>query len=350
MSNKTWQIKFVSRDTNMQRIAAIATVVEPTTPATGIAEPLVVFAYAEDSLGSECAPSHSVTGSQLYTGEQDYAALNALALGYTLVYPDSEGPYTAYASGVLAGHIGLDSAIAAEQFSPLGLNSKTPVGIYGYSGGAFVSAWAATLEQTYAPNLNVVGIASGGTPANPAQIVQNIDSNAVANKIAFSLILSATFGLNRSYPTLLTPILNAAGVAAGAALANGCGGATTGGATTPSGQFYDYTTSANPLPLPNVQAVLNQTTLPLAGQSPITNVFVYHSAVDELIPVAGAQTMVNAWCAAGSQVEFYIGANGEHVTFGDTSGPLAIEYLESRFAGTPTLVPPSSTTCNQGGI
>jgi hypothetical protein len=60
--------------------------------------------------------------------------------------------------------------------------------------------------------------------------------------------------------------------------------------------------------------------------------------------------MVNAWCAAGSQVEYYRGANGEHVTFGDTSGPLAIAYLESRFSGLPPVVPPTSTTCNQGGV
>jgi hypothetical protein len=351
LPNAAWQLKFVSRDTNDLPIAAVATVVKPLQPAPEISEPLLVFAYPEDSLGAECAPSHSLTGSQLYTGQQDYAAVPALNLGWTLVYPDSEGPQSAYASGPLAAHIGFDSARAAEHFAPLGLNSKTAVGFYGYSGGAFVSAWAATLEQTYAPDMNVVGIASGGTPANPGQIVQNIDTNRVSALAGFSLIMSAIIGVNRSYPELATPILNAKGVAAANALANGCGGSTTGGAASPSGSFNDYTTSANPLDSKGAREVLPQITLPLAHHAPIANVFVYHSQVDELIPIAGVDAMVSAWCAAGSQVEYYRGVNGEHVTFGDTSGPLAIAYLESRFYGTgPPVVPPGSSTCNQGAL
>jgi hypothetical protein len=62
----------------------------------------------------------------------------------------------------------LDSMRAVANFkSTLGLNTSTPkiVG-YGYSGGAIATGWAASLISSYAPELKVLGWASGGTPAN----------------------------------------------------------------------------------------------------------------------------------------------------------------------------------------
>jgi hypothetical protein len=38
--------------------------------------------------------------------------------------------------------------------------------MWGYSGGAAAVGWAAALKANYAPELNIVGVAQGGTPAN----------------------------------------------------------------------------------------------------------------------------------------------------------------------------------------
>jgi triacylglycerol lipase len=347
MPNAAWQLKFVSRDTNGQPIAAVATVVKPVTPATGVA-PLLAVQFAEDSLGAQCAPSHNETGSTVDYVEQLEAAEPAqgLALGWTIVVPDHEGPTSAYAAGPLAGQITLDSIRAAERFAPLGLSATTPVGMTGYSGGAIATAWAASLQKNYAPELKIVALASGGTPADVKGIVQNIDTNTVANTAFFNLILSAVVGVNRVYPTLLTPILNAQGVAAATSLENGCLGATSNGAAAPSGQVTDYTTTSDPFDAPNVVALLPKITLPLANNAPIANAFVYHSQLDELIPIAGADAMVAGWCAAGSTVEYYRGVSGDHVGFEATLSTLVYAYLASRFNGTATVVPPGSTTCN----
>lgn len=66
LPNAAWQLQFMSRDTNGHPIAAVATVVKPQSPASGVA-PLVAYQYAEDALGNQCAPSHTTTG---FTGEQ----------------------------------------------------------------------------------------------------------------------------------------------------------------------------------------------------------------------------------------------------------------------------------------
>jgi len=264
-------------------------------------------------------------------------------MGWTLVYPDYEGPYAEYAAPHMAGYITLDAIRAAEQFTPLGLSATTPVAWTGYSGGAIASAWAASLQQSYAPGLKVVGIASGGTPANYPQIFSNIDTNTVANAAFFSIIFMAAVGQNRAYPALLTPYLNAAGVAAATSMENGCVGKTSSGGSGPSGTFPTYTTLASPNPAEN--AILNSESLPAAGLNPSQpDIFVYHSMNDELIPIAGTTTMVNAWCAGGSHVDYYIG-NGDHVSFEGTMISLVYTYLQGRFSGT-TLEPPGTTTCN----
>jgi hypothetical protein len=347
MTNQAWELSFVSRDTNENPIAAIAVVVKPLTPAVGVA-PLDAVFYAEDSLGAQCAPSHSVTGRTTNSVEQAEApiALQGLTMGWTLVYPDTEGPQSAYGSGRLSGQIALDAIRAAERFAPLGLGASTPVVMTGYSGGAFPASWGATLQHEYAPQLHIVGIASGGTPANPEGIVQNIDTNQISNAAFFNLILSAVVGTNRSYPSLLAGDLNAKGVAAATSLENGCDGATSNGAAAPTGTLPDYTINPDPVHDAAAEALYPLITEPLAGNSPVTNVFVYHSQVDELIPIAGVIPMVDAWCAAGSPVEFYEGVTGDHVAFEASMGTLVYAYLASRINGTTTVVPPTSTTCN----
>lgn len=347
MPNNAWQLQFVSRDVNGKPIAAIATVVKPTIPAAG-PSPLLSYQYAEDSLGSQCAPSHTLTGSTANAISQAEGAspLAGLAQGWTLVYPDHEGPDSAYAAGRLAGQITLDGVRAAEQFEPLGLSGNTQVGLWGYSGGAIATAWAATLQGSYAPELNVVGIANGGTPAALLDVARNGETNPVTNAAFFNLIFTATIGINRAYPQFLTPLLNERGRQQARVLANGCAGSSTDGSPPPAGKFADYTNIDDPLNAPIVQALTPKIELPQPGQSPLADTFVYHSIIDELIPIAGATNMVNKWCANGSTVHYYQGVTGEHAAFEITAVPLALAYLTSRFAGSAPILPPGTQTCN----
>ena len=345
MPNPAWQLKFVSQDEFGAPIAAVATVVKPTTAATGVT-PLEAVMYAEDSLGPQCAPSHSVTGATNDGNNQaeGSAPLQGLAQGWVVVYPDYEGPQSAYSSPRLAGFTTLDAVRAAERFAPLGLSGATPVGLTGYSGGAIAAAWAATLQHAYAPELDIVAVASGGTPANPRSILENIDTSQTSNAAFFNLILAAVFGANRTYDNI-TPILNAKGMAAATAQANGCVGATTDGSPNPSGHFADYTTVSDPLHTPAALALYPKITLPQA-QAPTANVFVYHSQVDELIPIAGVDPMVAAWCSAGTHVAYYRGVAGDHIGFEATNVSAVYAYLSSRFGGGATSVPTGSTICN----
>jgi hypothetical protein len=352
MSNKAYQLKFVSCDRYNEPIAAVATVVMPLVPASG-AEPLLAQSFAEDALGPQCAPSHGVTGSTADSNITiDYTVpTSALASGWTMVFPDHEGPYSEYVAGPVEGHIVLDAIAAAEAFAPLGLNAKTPVGMYGYSGGAEATAWAASMQQAYEPNINMVGVASGGTPADVIGAFSAVDGTTALDELDnvgfFDILYMSAVGVNRAYPTFLSPTLNAKGISTAEAMENGCVGKYSDGSSGPTGHFADYQTVSNWLSLPADIAVAAEDSLPQPGVRPIANYFLYQSADDEIIPVAGVDNLVAKWCAAGSTIEYFRDpAGGDHNSMAVIGMPLVVSYFTSRFGGTGTTVPPTSTTCN----
>jgi hypothetical protein len=353
MSNPAWQVKFVSQDIYGRPIAAVESVVKPLAPASG-AEPLFVDAFPEDALGPQCAPSHWATGSTADSNEVEEITLptDALTAGYTLMLPDIEGPFSLYAVGRQEGYVVLDAMTAALNFAPLGLNAKTPIGETGYSGGAHAVSWASALQPTYAPGLNLVGTASGGTPADILGILENIDGTSAisiaANEAFFDIIYMSGVGINRGYPNFLTPILNATGVAAAEAMENGCIGKNSDGSAGPTGHFSDYVSVSNLYTNPHITTYAALDSEPQPGLYPKSNVFVYQSVTDELIPVAGVDKLVAGWCADGSTIEYYRAANGgDHVTMETQNEEIVFGYLTERFNGSALTLPPGqTTTCN----
>ncbi len=128
---------------------------------------------------------------------------------------------------------------------------------------------------------------------------------------------------------------------------NGYGGKGADGSAGPTGVFTAYTTTANFASSPGFVSGATLDMLPQPNEAPIANEFVYHSLTDELIPIAGAQAMVSAWCNEGAKIAFYQAASGDHATTEPDSAPFVIAYFTTIFnAVTPTF-PPTTTTCNE---
>jgi hypothetical protein len=87
-------------------------------------------------------------------------------LGWVVTIADHEGPNSAFISGRLSGRAILDSIRATKAFNTIKLDSGVKTVMWGYSGGASAIGWAAAIHSSYAPELNIVGAAHGGTPAN----------------------------------------------------------------------------------------------------------------------------------------------------------------------------------------
>lgn len=190
-----WELLFRTTDSQGRPIAANTTYV---LPANHVQDgPLLSYQHIINSLGHKCK-----IATELYTTEplnqiREAAGLNiALGRGWAVALPDQLGPRMAYGAGKLGGQVTLGGIRAVQNVPELQVtNSK--VGLGGYSGGGMATAWAAALAPTYAPELDIIGAAAGGTPMN---LVKMGEALGTEPHPAFGLAMAAALGLEREYP------------------------------------------------------------------------------------------------------------------------------------------------------
>ena len=301
--------------------AVVGTLMVPQAPYPAGARPLVSYQPATDSLGDQCNPSYKLrAGTEYELG----LMMQALQHGWAVVVTDYEGPQNAFAAGRMAGHAVLDGIRAAVALPGTGLaGAATPVGLWGYSGGGLATSWAAQLHPGYAPELNIAGVASGGTPADFEVAVRQIDGG-----MASGLVLLASTGLTRAYPEMLA-LLNDAGREMVRRIGDMCVGEAV--SAFPFRHLNEFTTSKEPLAEPVSKTVLEINHL--GRLTPKAPVFLYHSVWDELIPFSSARALQADWCRTGGHVSLYADPLSEHSSLAVTGAPLAVSFLASRFAG-----------------
>jgi hypothetical protein len=310
-----------STDAKDAPTTAVGTLMVPTTPYPQGARPLVSYQPATDSLGDQCNPSYKLRAG---TEGELPLMMQALVHGWAVVVTDYEGPQSAFGAGRMAGHAVLDGIRAAEALPDTGLTGvKTPVGLWGYSGGGLATSWAAELQPRYAPELNVAAVASGGTPGDLAAAARQIDGGP-----ASGLTLLAATGISRAYPEMLS-LLNDRGRAMMNQIGDMCIGEAV--STFPFRRLNEFTVSQDPLSEPVAATVME--TNHLGRLTPTAPVFLYHSVLDELIPFPSAQALQADWCRAGGHVTLYADALSEHSSLAVTGAPLVVGYMASRFAG-----------------
>lgn len=325
---RAWQVLYRSTDTQGAPNVVSGTVLVPTATWSSGVRPLVTYAVGSHGLGRECAPSY-----RLRQGREAELGLMSLALsrGWAMVVTDYEGsgtpgPHT-YAAGATTGRAVLDAARAAQRLPESGLDESGPVGVWGYSEGGIGASWAGQLAQSYAPELAIRGIASGGTPADLETVVRHLDGGPFSG-----LALAGAVGLSTAYPDLpFAEILTAEGRAAVEKISTQCVDEFTRDFAFRT--LASFTTVPDPAALPQWQAVLEANRL--GDEAPQAPVLLYHAALDELIPVGVARELAADYCAQGVDVSYVESPHDEHVSGAVTGAPLAVAYLGDRFAGRP---------------
>ncbi|MFD4366916.1 lipase family protein [Rhodococcus sp. NPDC058521] len=325
-----WEVLFRSTDSRGLPIAANTTYLLP--PNHQPDGPLASYQHIINSLGHKCKIATELYTSDPFTQIREAPGLNiALARGWAVALPDHLGPRMAYGAAKLGGQITLDGIRAVKKVPELGVtNSQVALG--GYSGGGMATAWAAALAPKYAPELDIVGAAHGGTPMNLTTMAEALGVNPHP---AFGLAMAAAIGLEREYPDRihLSSQLNNQGRWLRGLINNGC---------TNEIMFWgvgknaaELTDNPNFMDDPDAWKVLEENSLELYPGVPETPIFEWHSPTDVLIPVDAIDRTTARYCEAGTYVKTTLTPSPDHLSAAALGLVPALDWMDARFRGEP---------------
>ncbi|OKP07330.1 Lipase A [Penicillium subrubescens] len=273
-------------------------------------------------------PSKLVGYQAFYDSANIAAALN---LGWWVFTTDYEGLNAEFTVGLQSGHAVLDSTrVVLDEGPSVGLSRNPRYALWGYSGGALASIWAAELQSSYAPELNYAGVAVGGTTPNTTSVLQTINTGSHAG-----LAFSATYGQSKAFPNLtnwLSESLVPSKSAQFYSIASGClSQATSQG----SGQdFFTYFKNGEASFNEDVPRSIHKWSgqMGLHG-TPTAPMFVYKSTGDEISPVEDTDDLVKKYCGAGARIEYHRDLVGTHETEAISGSASALEWISDRLKG-----------------
>lgn len=317
-------------------VTTVATIIRP--PAGGDVK-LLSYQMAYNDLGSTCTPSYRLQGG----GSDAVGILETgfiaayVAQGYTVVAPDFEGLTHDYTAGQGAGWATLDGIRAAR--SVLGVPEGTPAGLIGYSGGGIASQWAGELAPEYAPETNLVGVASGAPAVHYPNTIDYIEGSPDwASVLPYLLI-----GLFRGAEVDITPYLSERGLQILDQVKDTC--LDTG--AFPGLRLEDMLVGGRDWKtIRPLVRVINTQIMGTRG-TPRAPVFFGNGNADGIgdgiMISADIESLAHQYCRKGTPVRYSRYAGADHAVAIPQFEPEAIAFLNARFNGLPVV----DTTCDQ---
>jgi len=321
-----WQVVYTSTDSRGRRIAVSGTVLIPAAPWRGAGtRPVLSYGVGVHGLGRDAAPSHLMrSGTEIEITMIELA----LARGWAVAVTDGEGlgmpgPHT-YGAGRSGGQAMLDIVRALVQGGPVLDESLAPGGpvlLWGYSEGGRYAAWAAELQPSYAPDLNLRAVAAGGVPSDLREVAKAIDGGPFSG-----LGLAVLVGLTRAHrDPALDAILSERGRQAAARAAT----------LDVVGLIVDFpepmdhhTVRREPWDDPAWRALLDRERT--GRHRPGAPVYLYHVVGDLLVPTALGRALLANYAALGAEVTWADVRAEEHLAGAFAGAPGAVEWLAGR--------------------
>jgi len=294
--------------------------------------PVVGITPGTRGMGDHCAPSQGFNISTISPLMVDYSVAEyhqLLLRGWVVAVTDYVGGGTklpeTYLVGRPEGKAGLDVIRAALQLPGTGATKDSMVGLTGYSQGGQAAAWAAQLQPTYAPELNMKGVVAGGVVTDMLDIMDYLNQG---NVLGAGFMLAALIGMDNAYPELdLKSHVKPSAQKLMDAVRTQCVYQELAGY--PGVRAADVT-SPDVLQLPAWRARLNEQRL--GTIAPRVPAYLYHGTLDNIVPFQFGERLRNSWCALGASVEFRSGPY-EHLSGIFIGAPGGVQFLADRFAG-----------------
>ncbi|CAK7214436.1 hypothetical protein SBRCBS47491_002142 [Sporothrix bragantina] len=290
---------------------------------------LLSYQIPYDAVWVDASPSYA-----LYGGVDTDIGIS-LGKGWFVNVPDFEGNNASFTAGVLSGHATLDSVRAvlngADRF---GLPADTNYAMWGYSGGALASEWAAELQVQYAPELNFSGAALGGLTPNVTSVLFTIYDGVEAG-LAPPAILGLTNQFPDVYDYVVSQLKTTGDYNATSFLAtlNYTLNDNIGKFALKNMSMY-FDGGLDTLLKPLTQKVINSDGLMGYHGVPQMPLFVYKAVADEVSPINDTDALVERFCGVGVNINYQRNSVGGHAAEGTNGNAAATAWLDSIFDGT----------------
>jgi hypothetical protein len=267
-----------------------------------------------------------------------FLIVGALQRGWAVSVADHEGINGYFGAPREPGYRVLDGIRAALSFTPLGLTSSTPVGVWGYSGGGMASSWVAEMAPEYAPELDIVGAALGAPVGDPGQTYIRLNGTFFAGLPA--LVVA---GLRHIYPGLGEVIDKHVDEEGRSRLDRIESMSTVEAVLRFAGDDFDDHTDmplADVLATPQLLELFDD--IRLGDRVPACPLLVVHPVHDQIIAADDIDGQVERYLASGAHVTYLRDRLSEHLSLIILSAPVVLDWLADRFEGAP--VPASGTS------
>ncbi|OGM48448.1 lipase 1 precursor [Aspergillus bombycis] len=191
--------------------------------------------------------------------------------------------------------------------------SSSRTALWGYSGGALASEWAAELQVQYAPELSLAGAALGGLTPNITNVM-----NTVTGNINAGLIPEAVLGKHNRTTFLLSRNMTLAQAEAFFAGQN----------------VYDYfVNGSDTFKAPVVQYALNRDGYMGYHGVPQIPIYAYKAIHDEVSPVGDTDALLERYCGVGVNILYERNAIGGHSAEGINGHARALQFVAAVLDG-----------------
>ncbi len=306
-------------------IAVSAVVVVPDKPpAEGRA--VVAWAHPTTGVARKCAPSLMLDAVMpTITGLAEM-----IARGYVVVATDYPGLGTAgehpYLVGVSEGRAVLDSVRAARALTGAG----NRFAVWGHSQGGHAALWTAELARSYAPDLDLVGIAAAA-PASELAALFDDDLGTTAGQVLTALSL---WSWSRVYDTALASVVQPHAIKPVGEIGGQC-----------VYGFVDLIVDAsadsalasgflkgNPAAIAPWSTYLADST-PAGSTVTWPPVFIAQGSADRIVDPPVTTDFAIRLCNRGVYLRYFTVPGATHDVIADVSAKDAVDWIADRFAG-----------------
>jgi alpha-beta hydrolase superfamily lysophospholipase len=323
-----WRILYVSTDLDGRPIAASGVVIAPvgTPPAGG--RGVVAWGHSTTGVAANCAPSKV---EDVFSTILGLAPL--LGDGYVVVASDYPGLGVAgppsYLVGLSEGRALLDGVRAAGRLPQAAAGRR--YALWGQSQGGHAALFAGQIAPSYAPDLQLVGVAAASPPTDLTTIIK-ADLGSPAGNIIASYAL---WSWSRLYGVPLRGVVADQALPVMERVASHCA-QTLGDQISISideAKFDGSILVADPATAKPWHELLSRNT---PGQAPIhAPLYIVQGDADKIVPPLVTAAFVEALCKRGETVQFAMVAGRGHMTAGEDAAAAAAAWIRDRFQRSP---------------